>query len=80
MLWTEGAHYCVPKAMHLVSGATVTTLDVVLPVTTTGEMDMEKLEEVVHGAKTLGVDGFLLVCTLGTTFLGKLNIYRKLSY
>jgi histidine decarboxylase len=66
------AHYSISKAAHMLMGETSGNKGLIatIPPNVKGEMRVDKLREVVASASALGVDAFLCVCTIGTTFMG----------
>lgn len=73
VIYSDQAHYCVSKACNLLLGGFVGQIALVahLKPNGKGELDLVQLHELVQtGMGMLGVDGFLLMPTLGTTFLG----------
>jgi len=66
------AHYSISKAAHMLCGETGGNKGLIatIPPNVKGEMEIDKLREVVAAAPSLGVDAILCVCTIGTTFMG----------
>jgi len=66
------AHYSISKAAHMLCGETAGNKGLIatIPPNVKGEMEIDKLREVVAAAPSLGVDAILCVCTIGTTFMG----------
>lgn len=71
-IWSEQAHYCVPKAMHMLLGEANEhkSFHAIIPPNCNGEMSLDKLRDVVGSSRMLQVDAFLVCTTLGTTFQG----------
>jgi len=78
MIQCAQAHYSISKAVHMLAGerSGATGLIATVPPNAKGEMRLDKLQEVVASAPLLGVDAILLVCTIGTTFLGACDDVR----
>lgn len=72
MIHCAQAHYSISKAVHMLAGerSGAHGLIATVPPNAKGEMRMDKLQEVLASAPLLGVDAVLLVCTIGTTFMG----------
>ena len=67
MLWSEEAHYCVPKAANMLGARLRASVEA----DENGAMDMRSLEQVVGVARrSMDISRFVVVCTLGTTFRG----------